>query len=390
MNINRSTFQIYSIAIIFFLEAFGFTAWLPRMPELKETLSLTEQQIGILLSGLPVGALIAMVLTGWATKNYSSRLVLLISITTLGLTLPLIAFAKVQIQLFLSLLCLGLGTGSMGVSMNYMAFVVEKGSGQLIMSRCHAMFSAGGIAGALFGSLCFANQISLLYQVLLTSLILLLFSFPLCLFLPSVFEQSTSPRFALPKQNLLVISMLVFLSLMLEGIIVDWSSLYSKEVLAATPQTIGLGFACFSVAMTIGRLFGDRLSLKYNSKQVLRYGGLIATSGAVIVSLSKSVWHGMPGFFLIGIGLSTFIPILLRETAFHVENPSEGIAAVSTVGYLGFLAAPPTIGLLSKMLSFRISFGITILIPLIISIFASPALKQLSCSNRSLSPSGKY
>jgi MFS family permease len=291
MKINRSTYQFYGIAIIFFLEAFGFTAWLPRMPELKETFSLTEQQIGVLLLGLPVGALIAMVLTGWATRNYSCRSVLLISLTTLGLTLPLIALAKAQIYLFFSLLCMGLGTGSMGVSMNYMAFVIEKKSRRLIMSRCHAMFSAGGIAGSVFGSVCLANQMSLLYQVLLTSLILLLFSLPLCLFLPAVVEQSTSPQFALPKQNLFAVSVLVFLALMLEGIIVDWSSLYSKEVLAATSQTIGLSFACFSAAMTIGRLLGDRVSLKYNSKQILRYGGLIATSGAVIVSLSKSVWQ---------------------------------------------------------------------------------------------------
>lgn len=67
------------------------------------------------------------------------------------------------------------------------------------------------------------------------------------------------------------------------------------------------------------------------------------------------------GFAAVGAGISFTFPLLLSAAArLPGIPPSVAIAAISTAGYLGFLAGPPTIGLGAALVSLRASLGLVV------------------------------
>jgi hypothetical protein len=68
----------------------------------------------------------------------------------------------------------------------------------------------------------------------------------------------------------------------------------------------------------------------------------VATPGGALV-----------GFAVMGLGLSAVFPIALRASGLEGPSSVPGLAAVSTVGYTGFLLGPPVIGLLAEAVGLR-------------------------------------
>jgi MFS family permease len=98
----------------------------------------------------------------------------------------------------------------------------------------------------------------------------------------------------------------------------------------------GIGYALFSVAMTFGRLTGDRVVKGLGQRRVLLYGGLMVTAGLALLSLLPSVWVASGGFLLIGLGAANLVPILF-STAGRQEamSPTLAIASMTTLGHAG-------------------------------------------------------
>lgn len=59
------------------------------------------------------------------------------------------------------------------------------------------------------------------------------------------------------------------------------------------------------------------------------------------------------GFALMGLGLSALFPLSLRAAGEDPERAGPALAAVSTVGYTGFLLGPPAIGSLAEASDLR-------------------------------------
>ena len=142
--------------------------------------------------------------------------------------------------------------------------------------------------------------------------------------------------------------MLVLCSLMAEGAIGDWSTVYLRDDLAADASFAALGFAAFSLAMAAGRFLGDRM--------VRRWGGpgvLAAGSGIAALTLAAGLWLANPiaalvGFAAAGLGIANAVPILFSTTSkIPGALPELAIAAVSAAGYCGFLLGPPVIGIIA-------------------------------------------
>jgi hypothetical protein len=59
-----------------------------------------------------------------------------------------------------------------------------------------------------------------------------------------------------------------------------------------------------------------------------------------------------------GLGFSILIPVLFREAGRAKKiAPSLGLAMVSTLGYMGFLVGPPSIGFISELFDLKIGFA---------------------------------
>src|ERR1700704_2458384 len=101
----------------------------------------------------------------------------------------------------------------------------------------------------------------------------------------------------------------------------------------------------YSVAMAPGRFLGDRIVVLFGERVVMRLSGGFITVGLIAVLLLPNPILAIAGFIVVGLGISNLVPILFGAAGRDpVLGPRPGIAAVTTIGYFGFLIGPPLIG----------------------------------------------
>ena len=150
-----------------------------------------------------------------------------------------------------------------------------------------------------------------------------------------------------------------FCGLLAEGAMADWSAVYLSNVLGTSAGTAALGFTSFSFAMAAGRFAGDGVARRWGAVVVLRSSGTIAALGLVLGLLLHNAAAAVVGFGLVGLGISNIVPLVF-SAAGRVKELQAGtaLAAVGTVGYFGWLAGPPTIGLLSEAMGLSWGLGV--------------------------------
>ena len=152
---------------------------------------------------------------------------------------------------------------------------------------------------------------------------------------------------------------------MAEGCVADWSAIYFKESLHAPKELVSLGYAGFSIAMTLGRLNGDGLIAKIGSKTIVICGCILSAIGFTAVVLSPNVPLAIVGYVLIGCGSSCIVPVLFSASA-NIPGVStvEGFAMVTTGGLIGFLTGPSLIGFISEKADLGKGLSLLILLAL--------------------------
>lgn len=117
-----------------------------------------------------------------------------------------------------------------------------------------------------------------------------------------------------------------------------------------------LGLSAFALAMTAGRILGDNARSRFGDRLLMVICSLISTAGILIAIGWTNPYIVIPGFFLVGLGLSVIVPIAYSIAGNSVElSPGVGLAMVTTVGYTGFLFGPPVIGFLADWTDLRIA-----------------------------------
>jgi predicted MFS family arabinose efflux permease len=354
--------ETLSTRLSFFIAGFSTAAWAPLIPLARERLALDEGTLGLLLLCLGLGSITAMPITGLLTTRIGCRSVIVTSALLILLILPLLAVLEGKVAMALALAAFGAALGTVDVAMNLQAIMVERNVGRPMMSGFHGMFSVGGIAGAglmsvLLGAAAF-SPLSAAGLISAASLILLLIAVPGLL--PYGDDSSeAAPLFVWPKGAVLFIGFLCFLCFLVEGAVLDWGAVFLIAERGSDVGLAGMGYAAFAVAMTLGRLLGDRLRTALGERRVLVTGGLLAAAGFLMVVLSPSIYANLCGFLLIGAGASNVVPVLFSIAGrTQAMPPSLAITAVTTLGYLGVLAGPALIGFVAHLTGLPIALSL--------------------------------
>ncbi|MBH1929504.1 MFS transporter [Serratia rubidaea] len=351
--------------IAFFVSGLGMAAWAPLVPFAKLRLNLDDGSLGLLLLCIGAGSLLAMPLTGLLTGKLGCRRVILLAGLALCIDLPLLVLMDSTPGMGLALLLFGAAIGMIDVAMNIQAVIVERASGRAMMSGFHGFFSVGGIAGAGGVSLLLWLGLSPLAAVLATVLtIVLLLALAQKNLLRDSDAQDGGPLFVLPRGWVMFIGALCFIMFLAEGSMLDWSALFLTTLRGVDHSQAGLGYALFSIAMTIGRLNGDRVVNALGRHKMLLLGSLCAAVGLALAVVCDSAAIALLGFMLVGLGASNVVPILFSAAGNQHDMPANlAIASVTTLGYAGILAGPALIGFIAQVSSLTVAFGcVTVLL----------------------------
>jgi MFS family permease len=362
-----------AVAVAFFINGAGGASWFVRIPSIRDELALSNRELGLALLGMPAGALVAMAVAGWLISRVGSRTVMKASSIGFCLALPLLALAPNRSSLIAALVCFGAMDGAIGASMNAHGVSVEARYGRPIMSSFHAQFSLGGMVGAAVGGSIAALGIDPLAHLLTVAITLgvTVVSFSRWLLDDDQGRRRSEPILARPNRSLAALGVVAFCVLLGEGAMADWSAVYLHDSLEAGEGTAAAGFTAFSVAMVAGRLSGDQLASKLGPVVLVRAGGALAAAGLGLGVVSGSVVGALTGFGCVGAGLSFIFPIACSAAGRTPSmQPAAAIAAMSSVGYLGFLAGPPFIGFVAEVFTLSWALGLVALLIALIVVLA--------------------
>lgn len=358
---DRLAVATRSTRLIFLVSGIGMAAWAPMVPYAKARLGLDDAQLGLMLLAFGGGSMASMPFVGWLSHRFGNRRVIVASGWLLCLALPVLALAPNVAVLTAALLYFGVMLGAVDVAMNAHAVEVERRDGRVLMSGFHGLFSLGGLAGAAGMSVLLALGLplplaALAVSALLAALVLYLRGG----LLPNVDGAAAGHApFRMPHGAVLLLGLLCFVSFMAEGSMLDWSAVFLRDFRGFAPSTAGIGYACFSVAMALGRLTGDRLIQRIGPVWAVRVGaGLAATGFALAASVP---WPGaaLAGFVLVGLGASNIVPVMFSAAGrLPGSSPAIAIAAVTMLGYAGLLSGPALIGFISRLASLPLALAV--------------------------------
>ena len=361
-----------AVAAIFLLNGLVFGSWAARIPAVRDRVGLSDGELGLALACGAIGSIVAMPLAGGWAARLGSRRATRAAFTLIAVTAGVVALAPSLPVLCVLLFFFGAAMGSCDVTMNAHGVTVERRYGRAILAAFHAAFSIGGLAGGALGALAAAVDLDVRAHLALVAGFVAVVGLTWSRwFLDNDADAigRAEPMLVRPPRRLLALGGLAFACLLIEGASSDWSGVYLRDELDTSAAIAALAFTAFSVTMTLGRLFGDRLVDRLGPELVVRAGGGIAAIGFGVGLLVAEPVAGIIGFACLGAGMSGVVPIVFRASG-HVPGMAAGVglAAVSTMGYLGFLVGPPTIGGIAELTSLPSALVVLVLLAAIVAL----------------------
>jgi len=341
-------------SVCFFVNGALVGTWVAQIPFVQDRFDVSKATIGVVLLFMAAGAFVAMPLTGHVLDRRASPRVLRLAALVYPPLLLLPLAASGPVLLAAALIVFGAGNGAMDVSMNAHGVAVEREGGKPIMSSLHACWSFGGLAGAGAVAAAVALGVDPRIQGAVATGILWLLVVAATTRLGSASlhagEDPRSTGVALPSRPVMLIGALCFLVMTTEGAVADWAGIYLTGETGASHAVSATGFAGFSLGMALARLGGDGLVARYSRRSVLVGGAALAAVSLAALLLAGQAVVAVIAFVLVGVGVANAVPLLF-SAAGRVPPAGPSLAAVFTIGYLGFILGPPVIGVLADAIT---------------------------------------
>lgn len=375
MNIFQSLppRRVHRIAVsaFFFLAGLCFSSWTSRIATIQQKFHLDDSALGAILLALPTGLLVSLPLSGWLVAKFGSRPMAFSAAILYACTLPIIGVVSEVWQLVGCLFVFGMGGNLLNISINTQAIGTEVLYGRSIMASYHGLWSLAGFSGAFLGGFFISvGWVPWQHFLVTTALAFLIIGVFGSRLLPKdASAGSNQPIFARPDRSLITLGLIAFCSMMCEGSMFDWSNVYFLKIVHPPKALLGLGLTAFMSTMASGRFLGDWMTTRWGMKTILQFSGLLTTVGLLTAISFPHVLPATIGFMLVGAGVSSIIPLVYSAAGrSKVLSPGVAIAAVSTVGYMGFLFGPPFIGFIAHRFNLQASLGLVAILGLVITV----------------------
>jgi MFS family permease len=376
MSVDSPSIQLQrarvAVALCFFLNAVFYATLVPRLPEIKADLGLSNSSLGAALAAVPLGALVAGLFSAALIRRFTSARVATSGLVLLGLLLSGVAVAPNWPALAAILLVAGGLDAVIDVAQNAHGLRVQRLYRRSILNGFHGIWSIGAVSGGLLGSAAAGLGVPLGVHLGATAVVfgmLALVAFRAML--PGDDHADLDEAAdgddrvpAEPRANgrrgavlaLATLGVLATCGAFVEDAGASWSALYLRTELAAGAATAGLAFVALQGAMTVGRLTGDRVVDRFGQRRVVQVGGAVIAAGMGFALAFPSVPATLAGFALAGLGVATLIPAVYHAAD---ELPGlrrgTGLAVINWLLRIGFLLSPPLIGVLADATSLRVA-----------------------------------
>lgn len=374
-----------AVAALFLTNGAVFANLLPRFPEIKADLGMSNAIYGLAVIAFPVGAIVAGLAAAPLVRRFGSAAVAVAG--TVGTSLGVLG-AGASPTLLLFVACLFVG-GAMDavtdVAQNDHGLRVQRRYGRTIINSFHAIWSLGAVLGGATAAAAIAvglpREIHLALSAAVFSLVALValrYCLPASDGEPdaggSVTDDAAPASGArVSGRPVAVLAALVVIAVagaLVEDAGMSWASLYITS-LGAPGSVAATGFVALVAAQFIGRILGDGMVDRLGQRAVARLGGTVAAVGMGLALAFPTVPGTVLGFAAAGFGVATLIPAAMQAASeLPGLRPGTGLTVVSWLMRVGFVGSPPVVGLVADATSLRVGLLVIPLAGLITVVLA--------------------
>jgi MFS family permease len=397
-----------AVFVVFAASGFAFASWASRLPAVRDGLSFSEQEMGLLLLTGSVGSVAAIPLSGLVAERIGTARTVLAFAGVLAVGLAVAGYGVAvgeHLAVRLGLILFGVGAGVWDAAMNLEGAAVEQRLGRAIMPVFHAGFSFGTVVGAGIGILVAEAHVPVLWHVVGAGAVALLsVVIAVRYFSPSVVaaalpdgaatagagsadgadpgEMTPPPSgvtgllAAWREPRTLAIGLVVLASALTEGVANDWVGLAVVDGFGTSDGMGAVGLAVFLTAMTAARLAGTRAIDRFGRVPVLVLSALLAFVGVLTFALVPVLWLALVGVGLWGLGAAMGFPMGMSAASDEPRRAAMRVAAVSTIAYTAFFVGPPLIGFVAHTTGYRLAV-LVLLIPMVLGLAVARSVRPL-------------
>ena len=342
----------------------AFATWAGEIPRVKAHEHLSAGALGLVLLTIAGGSVCALPLSGLAVNRIRSENAVALAAAGQGLALILIGIGYIAgLGLLVpSLMIFGFAMGMWDVAVNVQGAAIERAARRAILSRFHAGFSVGTVAGALLGAGAIALRIPApVHLAVLGCCVIAVVPASTRLF---VDDRTGSPAPATDdvpvrgsrlgawiERRTLLIGLAVVGFAFAEGTGNDWLSVAITSGYHAPAAVGSLGFAFFLAAMTVVRWYSPHVLERFGRVNVLRWLAGAGAVGVVVFVSGHQLIAAFAGATLWGVGASLGFPVGISAAADDPDHAAQRVSVIVSMGYSAFLAGPPLIGFIADHLT---------------------------------------
>ena len=324
-------------------------SWVPRFPEVKAHLQLTNGEFGSIVSMGAIGNIVALLSVGHLVHKYGALWMLHISSLLLSVSLIFLTHSTSSLVFLIFIIIQGGAISAFHISINAQGFFFQDRTKKQIITLLSGFWSSGALISSIIAGLLvdrvdlgtYSSVLSISCFVVMTTFIIRIS--------PNLVKADANPAsghkvwdmfkgFKIDTQ----VSATLLLVLMLEYGVSDWSAIFVKEDMKVVGGIHTLPYILFTLAMIIGRLNLHNLLPRYSidflvSRASLLSGlsffaGLVAvtltgTSNKTVVLIILSI-----SFTVAGLGSSFLAPSVMNAANARSKFPSSVV-----IGQMGVI-----------------------------------------------------
>lgn len=354
-----------AVAVLFLTNGAVFANLLPRYPEIKADLALSNAVYGAAVAAFSAGALVAGLTAAALIRRFRSSRVAVVGTIGIATFVLLAGVAPSAALLAGALFVAGACDAVTDVAQNAHGLRVQRNYGRSIINAFHAVWAVGAILGGMTGAAAIALDISRAVHLGAAAAVLsavVIAAYPYLLPGPDHDDHPAAARTGggggagvAVYATLLALVVIAVAGATIEDAGSSWATLYLRDSLGAPGPLAAFGYVALVGAMFVGRLIGDRFVDRFGERAVVRAGGFIAAAGMGVALAVPSVPGTIAGFAAAGFGVATLIPSAMHGAdQLPGLRPGTGLTAVTWLMRLGFFGAPLLVGLVADATSLRV------------------------------------
>ena len=378
--------RLWALFMFFFIPGLLMASWATRTPAIRDILSVSTAEMGIVLFGLSIGSMSGILCSAWLVKRFGTRKVIRTTMCSAVVGMLILSAAlwfASPVMFAFGLMVFGGSFGAAEVAINVEGAAVERELNKTVLPMMHGFYSLGTLAGAGVGMALTAFGTAASLHILLAALICILPILTGITFIPdgtgkNSAEEQKSTEKGLPfyrDMQLMLIGVVVLAMAFAEGSANDWLPLLMVDGHGFSPTSGSLIYAGFTLGMTVGRFTGGWFIDRYSRVAVVRASAMMGALGIALIIFVDVDWIAGVSVILWGAGASLGFPLTISAASDTGPDAPTRVSVVATTGYLAFLVGPPLLGFLGEHYGLRSAMLVVLALVIVAALVAKAVAK---------------